>query len=111
MNAITHQLIKRISLIFVLLASLLIGGTIIFHRLEDWTWIQAFYFSVSTVTTVGYGDLTPSSDPSRLITSIYALLSIPLMFLSIGIVGEVVFARYHDRVAKRKGHSIRKRHR
>ncbi|PIR47989.1 hypothetical protein COV06_01145 [Candidatus Uhrbacteria bacterium CG10_big_fil_rev_8_21_14_0_10_50_16] len=101
MNTITNQFVKRIFLIFVVLAALLVGGTIIFQRLENWTWIQAFYFSVATVTTVGYGDLAPSSDTSRLVTSVYALLSIPLLLFGIGIVGELVFARYHDQMSIR----------
>ena len=51
-------------------------GTVIFWMLEPFTWIQAFYFTVATVTTVGYGDLVPSSDWTRLVVAIYALLSI-----------------------------------
>lgn len=66
----------------------LIGiGTVIFHKLENWTWIQSFYFSVVTVTTVGYGDIVPSSDLTRLFTSIYILAGVAIVIASLGIIG------------------------
>lgn len=47
--------------------------TILFSTIEPWSLSEAFYFSVSTLTTVWYGDYTPSSDFSRLVTWIYIL--------------------------------------
>ena len=37
--------------------ALLVTGTIFYWRTEDWTIVQALYFSVVTLTTVGYGRL------------------------------------------------------
>ena len=62
-------------------------GTFIFHRLEDWTWIQSFYFSVVTISTVGYGDLVPTSDASRLFTAIYILVGVGIGIAALGILG------------------------
>ncbi|CAN5863566.1 hypothetical protein BH23ACT4_BH23ACT4_07370 [soil metagenome] len=45
---------------------------ILHHRanvvLEGWSWVDSFYFTVVTLTTVGYGDLAPSGDISKLFT-------------------------------------------
>jgi hypothetical protein len=41
--------------------------------LEDWPIIDSCYFAVTTFTTIGYGDLVPDNDLSRLFTCIYAL--------------------------------------
>lgn len=67
-------LITTFSLLFTLIG----GGTIIFHSMEDWTWIQSFYFTIVTMTTVGYGDLTPSSDKTRLVTAIFILVGVAI---------------------------------
>lgn len=62
-------------------------GTVVFHWLEGWSRIQSFYFSVVTITTVGYGDLSPSSDASRLFTSIYILVGVSIGLATLGIIG------------------------
>lgn len=51
-------------------------GTIIFHFLEKWSWLDAFYFSVITLATVGYGDLTPKTDLGKFFTIIYIISGI-----------------------------------
>jgi hypothetical protein len=63
------------------------AGTISFHSLEEWTWIQSFYFTVVSLTTVGYGDLHPTTDATRLFTAIFILLGVTVVVSSISFVG------------------------
>ena len=58
-------------------------GVVVFSTLEEWSIIDAFYFTVATVTTVGYGDLTPDSPAAKLLASFYMLFTIPLILISI----------------------------
>ncbi len=69
------------------LASLIAAGTVIFHYMEKWTWIEAFYFSVTTLTTVGYGDLHPTTDLTRLITAIFVLAGVAVALAALSIIG------------------------
>ena len=66
-------------LLFISVVSFIIVGTIFYHSAEGWDWIDSFYFSVMTLTTVGYGDLVPSSDASKLFTTGYVLSGLGLM--------------------------------
>lgn len=77
-------------------------GTFMFHWLEDWTRIQAFYFSVVSITTVGYGDLTPTSDLSRLFTAIYILIGVSLGLVTLGIIGSRIFEYRLERYWRNK---------
>jgi hypothetical protein len=69
------------------LLGLLVLGTVSYRLIEGWTWIDSFYFSVCTLTTVGYGDLSPTSEFSRLFTAVYALSGVAIALTSFGILG------------------------
>ena len=58
---------------------LLAVGTVVYRLLEDWSWVDSMYFSVVAVTTVGFGDLTPSTDASKLFTILYILSGITII--------------------------------
>jgi hypothetical protein len=75
----------------------LIGlGTVVYHYLEGWTWLDSFYFSVCTVTTLGYGDLVPTSEASRLFTAVYVLLGVSVAFTALGIIGASYLRRSQE---------------
>ena len=63
------------------------GGTIAFHYLEGWSWMSSFYYSVVTLTTVGYGDLYPTTDISRLIAAFYILIGVAIVLAALTIFG------------------------
>lgn len=77
-------------------------GTFGFTRLEDWSWIEAFYFSVVTITTVGFGDLVPTNDMTRLFTAIYILIGVSIGFASLGIIGAELIKKRERHFFKRK---------
>ncbi|MBL4638670.1 MAG: two pore domain potassium channel family protein [Proteobacteria bacterium] len=48
---------------------------------EPLTFIQSIYFSVITITTLGYGDISPVTETARLISAVEALSGIVLIGL------------------------------
>jgi TRAP-type C4-dicarboxylate transport system permease small subunit len=67
---------KKYRPIVVAFFVLLVTGTVIFHFLEGWKWLDAFYFSVITLATVGYGDFTPKTDLGKIFTMFYIISGI-----------------------------------
>jgi hypothetical protein len=67
------------SILSTLAVVLLSTGTIAYRFMEDWTWVDSFYFSSIAVTTVGFGDLTPTSDVAKIFTVLY-------IFSGVGII-------------------------
>ena len=80
------------------LTALIGGGTALFHAIEDWTWIESFYFTIATITTVGYGDIAPSNDGSRLITALFILFGVAI---GVGILRYLAGTLIRSKVKKR----------
>ena len=84
------------------LLGLIAIGTIMYRFLEGWTWIQSFYFSVTTLSTVGYGDLHPTSDGSRLFTAFYILAGVTIAFASLGIIGMNYLKKREEKILEKR---------
>lgn len=84
------------------LISLIAVGTVAYHYLEHWTWVSSFYFTVSTLTTIGYGDLVPTTDTSRLFTAFFALAGVTIAFTSLSALG-TIYLRRSESVLSRVG--------
>ena len=80
--------------VFVLLL-----GSIVYHFVEGWSWVDSLYFSVITLTTIGYGDFSPVTDAGKIFTIFY-------IFIGLGMILTFINAVYHHysqmKVKKRK---------
>lgn len=83
------------SLTFLVLVTLL-GGTIFYSLEEGWSVVDAFYFSVTTLTTVGLGDLAPETTMGKLFTVVY-------IFAGIGIILGFIDAISKESLRNRTG--------
>ena len=59
---------NRTLLLFLLPPALLFFGTAGYVLIEDWSWPDAFYMAVITVSTVGYGEIHPLSETGQVFT-------------------------------------------
>ena len=65
---------KKIILTIILTSSLLIIGTIFYACNESWTAAQSFYWTVQTMTTVGYGDLNIKYESTRQFSIVFIFI-------------------------------------
>ena len=71
-------------------ALVMIGiGAVLYHWLEGWSWLDAIYFVVITLTTIGYGDFAPTQPITKVITIIYALNGVILLLVLFDVVRTV----------------------
>ena len=82
-------------MLFILL-SLMAGGTFFYWRIEGWGILDSLYFCVMTMSTIGYGDFTPTTDLSKGFTIIYTLLSIGIFA---GVITKIVAVIMSDKKA------------
>ena len=61
-------------------------GAAIYHWLEGWSWLDSVYFVVITLTTIGYGDFSPTTPLTKLITIFYGVNGVILFFMLFDVV-------------------------
>jgi len=72
-----------------LLGILTIAAGAVFYRfVELWSWSDAIYFSISTLTTVGIGGISPHTEAGKVFTSLYMLIGVGIMFGFISMVAK-----------------------
>ena len=57
-------------------ATLIGGASVFYHYVEGWGWVDATYFAVMTISTVGYGDFAPETVAGKVFTIGYVLIGL-----------------------------------
>ena len=99
---IPHKQIRlKIGALIGLTFSIIFIGTLFYHYFENFDYIDAFYFSVITLTTVGYGDLHPATDVGKLFTTIYIVVGIGILMAFIDTLSQRMVKSKMQRLEQR----------
>ena len=77
---------RRTRPVLIYITVLILIGTVLYHWLEGWDWVDSFYFVVITLTTIGYGDFSPTTPLTKIITVYYGINGIMVLLLLYDIV-------------------------
>ncbi|MGH1414733.1 MAG: potassium channel family protein [Pelagimonas sp.] len=66
-----------------LLLFVIIMGTIFFRWVEGWSWIDSYFFTVVTLSTVGYGQLVPATAIGKIGTTIFIITGLGIFAAAI----------------------------
>lgn len=70
--------IRKLEIEAVMFVAVIVVGMVAFHHIEKWDYLDAAYFTTATLSTVGYGDLTPKTHTGKAVSMVYHLIGIPL---------------------------------
>jgi voltage-gated potassium channel len=84
-------------ILLALVLSLLVSGTTFFTLVEGWSVLDAFYFSVTTLTTVGFGDPAPTTALGKIFTIVYIFVGLGVIGGFINVLAKHTFARQRRR--------------
>ncbi len=92
-NPLIKLLKSKIYTAILLLAILLSAGVIGFKVLSQLTWIDAFYMTVITITTVGFGEVQPLDQTSKIFTIFLILTSVVIVGYAISVITEYILSK------------------
>src|SRR5882724_3559785 len=100
----------RIAILSVALA--IAVGTVIFHALEGWSILDSLYVTAQTVTTVGFGDITPRTVYGRAFATIFMMVGVGVVLYALtstvqSIVQSELIATFGQRRRSRKMSKLR----
>jgi len=85
---------KRARPVFIYVTVIIAIGTVLYHWLEGWDYLDSLYFVVVTLTTIGYGDLSPTTPLAKWVTIFYGLNGVAILLM---LFDEIRRVRGHSR--------------
>ncbi|WP_297767879.1 potassium channel family protein [uncultured Roseovarius sp.] len=88
----------RARTLIALLVMVIASGTVFFRLVEGWSWIDSYFFTVVTLSTVGYGNLVPATVLGKIGTTLFIITGLGIFAAAIQRFG------YHA-ILKREKHT------
>lgn len=76
-----------------LLALVLLVGVLGFRIMSNYSWVDAIYMTVITITTVGFGEVQPLDDSTKIFTIILILTSVIILGYAITVITEYILSK------------------
>jgi len=84
---------KKFIIAIIIFLSFLFFGTLIYSSIEGWRYIDSAYFTVATVTTIGYGDVVPQTDFGKIFTIFFSFFGIGMAFYFFTLFGKYLYKK------------------
>ena len=93
---------SKIRTAIVLLILLLFIGVLGFRLISNYSWIDAVYMTVITVTTVGFGEVHPLDPQAKIFTVFLILTSVVIVGYAFKIITEYIISKNNISELKQK---------
>jgi voltage-gated potassium channel len=107
-----RRLVRRTLFVASVLSVTVCVGTIGFSLIEHWGVFDAFYMTLTTITTVGYQEVRPLSRTGRIFNSFVIFFGVTAMFFAVGALTQTIieleFAERYGR--KRRNRMVSQLH-
>jgi voltage-gated potassium channel len=95
--------------LFIAAGLVIVAGTIVMYDIESKvpntkikTFLDALWWCVSAVTTVGYGDIVPVSDIGRIVAIFYMFFGIAMISTLLSVITNTFYKRRYEKEEKEK---------
>lgn len=78
------------------LAGIIAVGTVFFRQVEGWSWLDSYFFTVVTLSTVGYGELVPQTAIGRIGTTVFILVGLGIFAVAVQQFGQYAMRKREE---------------
>jgi voltage-gated potassium channel len=103
MNSTLVKFVKnKINTAVFMLICISVIGVVGYRLISGYSWIDAIYMTVITVATVGFGEVVPLDDKSKIFTVFLILASVIIVGYAISIITEHILSKSNIEELKNK---------
>jgi voltage-gated potassium channel len=94
---------------FLAIVAVIAGGTIGYHQLTNWSWFDSLYMTLTTLTTIGYGEPSGMTQQARYFTVVFIIVGVSTVGYAVAITtkllieSEILLALGRRKVSKEAG--------
>ncbi|GAB5475910.1 MAG: potassium channel protein [Maribacter sp.] len=93
---------SKLYLALSLTLAVVLCGTIGYRYISDYTWIDALYMTIITMATVGFKEVHPLDDTSKIFTVFLIVASVFILGFAISVLTEYILGRNSMQLLKKK---------
>lgn len=93
---------SKIYFALVLMLLVLLFGVLGYRFISDYSWIDAFYMTIITVTTVGFSEVRPMGPEGKIFTVLLIITSVFIVGFAISVITEYILSRNSLQLLKKK---------
>lgn len=101
-NPLVKVFRSKINTAIILLIVLLCIGVVGFKVMTEYSWIDSLYMTVITITTVGFGEVHPLDDESKIFTMFLILASVIIVGYALKVITEYIISKNDVEELKQK---------
>jgi hypothetical protein len=87
----------NVKALMVLAGGIVTFSALVYMLLEGWSFLDAVYFCVVSMSTVGYGDFSPHTALGKIFTIFYLLIGIGIFVLTVTAIAEAIYTEFRAR--------------
>ncbi|GAA6192536.1 two pore domain potassium channel family protein [Phaeobacter gallaeciensis] len=86
----------RVKGILAFTVGMICWASIFYRYVEGWSWLDSVYFSVVTISTVGFGDFSPETAAGKIFTMFYIIVGLGVFVTAATTVADAILSQEED---------------
>ncbi|WP_353618833.1 potassium channel family protein [Tropicibacter sp. R16_0] len=83
--------------ILVITFGMILWASVFYRLVEGWSWLDSIYFSVVTISTVGFGDFSPETAAGKIFTMFYILVGLGIFVAAATTIANTILKQSDDK--------------